>query len=302
MIVDFITGCFGKMKSFKKYNNLDEALITVGKKPYPKFDNVVILAGGAGSGKGFVKSNLIAIDAKVFDVDELKTMMLKLPKLRQAFKDVLEKMYKSGKSNYVPDVDDPKVRATILRKPKYVSALHLAAKNINLPGRVENKFFADMINKEHKPNIIFDITLDNIKKLHNISHKLTTHGYKKENIHIIWIVNDIKVAIKQNADRPRVVPEDILISTHKGAAHTMAEIVHMGNRVKQYIDGDIIIVPNKRNVDSRFIPSKHGSGGYFIFADYYKIKEAGNPINIKKLTNTLEKEIKKYVPKGTFRM
>jgi len=288
------------MKSFKFFNRIDEALITVGKKPYPKFNNVVILAGGAGSGKGFVSSNLLAIDAKVFDVDEVKTMILKMPKLRVAFKDVLEKMYKSGKINYVPDVDDPKVRANILRKPKFVSALHLAAKTINLPGRLENKFFAGILDKENKPNIIFDVTLNDMRKLHNISHKLTTHGYKKENIHIVWIVNDIKVAIKQNRERERVVPEDILVSTHKGAAHTMHEIINMGNSVKKYIDGDIIIVPNKRNVDSRYVPSKNGKGGYFVFADYYKIKESGKPINIKKMTADLEREIDRYVPKGSF--
>jgi len=294
------------MRSFKKFTNIDEALITVGKKPYPKFDNVVILAGGAGSGKGFVTSNLIAIDAKVFDVDEVKQFILKMPNLRVAFKDVLENMYKSGKINYVPDVDDPKVRATILRKPIYVSALHMAATKINLPGRLEDKFFAGMIDKERKPNIIFDVTLKNMTKLHNISHKLTTHGYKKENIHIVWIVNDIKVAIKQNQERPRVVPEDILIDTHKGASHTMADIIKMGNNVKQYIDGDIIIVPNKKNVDSKYIPSPNkggnGDAGYFIFADYYKIKEKGKAIDIKKMTTALTKEIIKYVPKDTFKV
>ena len=34
---------------------LQEALITFGGKPYPKFGNIVILAGGAGSGKGFIR-------------------------------------------------------------------------------------------------------------------------------------------------------------------------------------------------------------------------------------------------------
>lgn len=41
------------MKSFKDFTSLDEALITFGGKAYPKFGQVVILAGGAGSGKGF---------------------------------------------------------------------------------------------------------------------------------------------------------------------------------------------------------------------------------------------------------
>jgi len=36
------------MKSFKEFTDLDEALITFNKKAYPKFGQVVILAGGAG--------------------------------------------------------------------------------------------------------------------------------------------------------------------------------------------------------------------------------------------------------------
>jgi len=41
------------MKSFNEFNEyLLEKLITFGGKAYPKFGNVVILAGGGGSGKG----------------------------------------------------------------------------------------------------------------------------------------------------------------------------------------------------------------------------------------------------------
>ena len=39
--------------TFLEHKSLQEKLITFGKKAYPKFGNVVILAGGAGSGKGF---------------------------------------------------------------------------------------------------------------------------------------------------------------------------------------------------------------------------------------------------------
>ena len=48
------------MKSFKDFTSLDEALITFGGKAYPKFGQVVILAGGAGSG-GFDASTWAAL-------------------------------------------------------------------------------------------------------------------------------------------------------------------------------------------------------------------------------------------------
>lgn len=50
-----------------------EKLITFGGKAYPNFGNVVIMAGGTGSGKGFVLSNLVGLEGKVMDVDALKT-------------------------------------------------------------------------------------------------------------------------------------------------------------------------------------------------------------------------------------
>ena len=50
-----------------------EKLITFGGKAYPKYGHIVLMAGGAGSGKGFILSNLVGLEGKVFDVDELKT-------------------------------------------------------------------------------------------------------------------------------------------------------------------------------------------------------------------------------------
>ena len=52
----------------EQFDELMEALITFGGKAYPKFGNVVIMAGGAGSGKGFVKDNLVGIEGFTFDV------------------------------------------------------------------------------------------------------------------------------------------------------------------------------------------------------------------------------------------
>ncbi len=43
----------------ESFSELSEALITFAGQAYPKFGNVIILAGGAGSGKGFIKDKLI---------------------------------------------------------------------------------------------------------------------------------------------------------------------------------------------------------------------------------------------------
>lgn len=66
--------------------SLMEKLITFGGKAYPKFGNIVVMAGGAGSGKGFVLSNLVGMEGKVFDVDELKTLASKTPAIVKRIK------------------------------------------------------------------------------------------------------------------------------------------------------------------------------------------------------------------------
>jgi len=59
------------MNTFNKYIN--EKLITLGNRP--KFEQVVILAGGAGSGKGFVTNNILGIEGNVIDVDKIKKLL-----------------------------------------------------------------------------------------------------------------------------------------------------------------------------------------------------------------------------------
>ena len=69
--------------------DLMEKLITFGGKAYPKFGNIVVMAGGAGSGKGFILSNLVGIEGKTFDVDELKKLASKTPAIQKRVKDEL---------------------------------------------------------------------------------------------------------------------------------------------------------------------------------------------------------------------
>jgi hypothetical protein len=70
--------------SFEEYLNekqesiiLNEVLIQFGKTKDTKFNQIVIMAGGAGSGKGFIKNNVMDIDGITFDVDKLKKLVMK---------------------------------------------------------------------------------------------------------------------------------------------------------------------------------------------------------------------------------
>jgi ABC-type lipoprotein export system ATPase subunit len=96
-----------KMLTFKNY--LTEALITFNRIAYPKYGQFVILAGGSGSGKGWVLKNLIGINAKVIDVDEMKLLVLKSDKLRAGIDASV------GRKTTKDD----------LKNPKFVSDLHV---------------------------------------------------------------------------------------------------------------------------------------------------------------------------------
>ena len=156
------------------------------------------------------------------------------------------------------------------------------------------------------------MTLKDLQKLEKLTRQVSSIGYAKENIHIVWVVNDIEVAKQQNKTRDRVVDTNILINTHRGASQTMGDIVNMGKGLRKYMDGDIVFAFNKVDVDSTVLknqPKGAGDkigmkgktkGGIFIKdANYFYVKRKGKPpIPVAKLEKSLRMKIKAYVPKG----
>ena len=284
------------MKSFKFFTEeflaeeaqmLMEKLITFGGKAYPKFGNVVIMAGGAGSGKGFVQDRLVGLEGKSFDPDELKKLAGKSTLINKRVQD-----------EFGVDLKD---LGTKLRVPENVSKLHeIIGDALNLPNRKQAAFFGSVMTAaaDRKPTIIFDTTLKDAGKLQKLSRQVTTLGYDKKNIHIVWVVNDIEIAKKQNLERPRVVPTEILINTHRGASNTMGDILKMGETLRKYMDGDLVFAFNKIGVDSEVVTSRKG-GSYVKEADYVYIKRAGKSLPpLDKLNKAMLAKVKSYVPKN----
>lgn len=277
---------------------LMEKLITFGGKAYPKFGNIVLMAGGAGSGKGFILSNLVGLEGKVFDVDELKTMASKTPIKRRVAREL------------GVDIED---LASNLKDPKNVEKLHdIMGNYLEIDKRKERAFYRGVLaaDPDRKPNIIFDMTLKSLDKLDKVAKDAAKLGYDKKNIHIVWVVNDIEVAKQQNQKRARTVPSEILINTHRGATNTMGDIINMGTKLKQYIDGDIVFAFNKVGVDATLQKGagkgrKIGmrgttSGGMSLKdANYFYVKRAGQkPTSIDKLDKAIRAKIASYVPKN----
>ena len=141
------------------------------------------MAGGAGSGKGFVLSNLVGLEGKVMDVDALKTASAKSPLIR-----------KRVKAETGMDIESI---AADLKNPENVGKLHdIIANVLQLDTRKEKVLMRGILAAapDRKPNLVFDTTLKDLQKLGNLSRMLTNVGYEKKNIHIVWVVNDIEVA------------------------------------------------------------------------------------------------------------
>ncbi|QIW86065.1 hypothetical protein PKP2_13 [Klebsiella phage P-KP2] len=274
------------MKSFKQFteSTLTEALITFGGRAYPKFGQVVILAGGAGSGKGFTLEKLLGIEGITLDVDALKKLVMGSDKLAAEIKK------QTGHD----------VKTMNLKNPENVSTLHhVIADVFNISNKNQNRVYSGIMAapEDRKPNLIFDVTLKGMSKLASIARDVETLGYKKENVHIVWVMNDVHIAMQQNQKRDRVVPKEILMDTHEGAALTMAKILNMGDSLKQYMDGDIWISFNKVGVDSE-IKKSSGKGMFVVKSNYIKVKARGKPQkSVAELDKEIVAKVAAYAPK-----
>lgn len=275
------------MRSFKDFCQeafqLDEKLITFGNQAYPKFGQIVILAGGAGSGKGYVRSMLLGIEGNVLDVDALKALAIGSTQLAAKIKDEI-------------GID---IKELDLRNPENVKTLHDVLSNVYGIVKTNQKhIFTSVLAapSDRKPNLIFDVTLKDIKKLDDITRNAANMGYDKKNIHIVWVLNDVELSKQQNLERDRVVPDEVLLTTHEGVSITMARLMDMGAGLTRYLDGDMYIAFNKRGEDTLTIQSPDG-GAYILDANYIQIKKKGDRImNRAALSNEIRNKIRDYTP------
>jgi hypothetical protein len=225
---------------------LDEALINFNNNNTSNFNQIVILAGGAGSGKGYVKSNLLNIQGFTFDVDRLKELALKSSLIKDRIK-----------SEY--DLD---VSALDLRNPDHTSIIHTVIEDLGISDRKLEALVKSILvsNNDRRPNLIFDITMKSSSSLIKVSQLANKLGYPKENIHVVWVLNDLATAIKQNSLRSRVVDDNILIDTYNLVAYQMRNILKGVTDIRKYMDGTMFIVFNQKELN------------------YVKIKQVNKPI------------------------
>ncbi len=257
------------MISFRQY--LEEKLIMYNQGK--RYGQIVFLAGGAGSGKGFAIANFMEKEKfKVRDVDEWKKALQKLTDTRNMY---------------------PEIKGLKLKNPKDVYKLHMFVKKAGIKEKSLDLLLKD-VNSDHLPNIMFDITMKDANDIGDVLPKLLEAGYDSKNIHLTWVLTNYAVSIVNNRNRERVVPEDIMLLSHEGAARGMYDVIK--GKLPRGLNGGVRVVLNNRENTIPWIdpdtkkPMKDHKSGDVLVKDftYLTFKKEGKSIGP-------ESEIKKQL-------
>lgn len=211
---------------FSQFNEITEGLHLLNEKEIvlnngANYGQIVFLVGGAGSGKGFaIKNFLQGSKVKVRDVDAWKTAFLKIAALKQKY---------------------PDLRKLDMNIPDDVTTLHEWIKKKGIKSKTLDALLSQVkIGKA--PNVLFDITYKDKEDISEILPALIDSGYSTKNVHVVWVLTNYDIAVKQNRDpkRGRVVRDDIMLDTHAGASNNMYQMITQGTPTG--IDGSVHII------------------------------------------------------------
>ena len=248
-------------RDFETYSLLSEKLIVFNNGA--KYGQIVFLAGGAGSGKGFAIDNYISgSDFKIRDVDELKIAFQKLDSMGKFTTNDLLKKYgdkiKESDAAFIEKHITSKglsLSQLDLKVPEHVYALHVLVRATGVKEKTLD-LLLDGAKENILPNVLFDSTFADMSDIETYLPRLIKLGYDTKNIHIAWVLTNYEIAMKNNAKRSRVVPDDILLRTHKGAAQTILSLVKTG--LPSEIDGGIYVILNNPENTMFLIDPKTG--------------------------------------------
>lgn len=265
-----------------------------------KYGQIVFLAGGAGSGKGFAISNFMqGENFKIRDVDALKIAFQKLSQYdkfttQQLLDKYSDNLSDSDKELVQKEITDKNVKLSNLdlRNPTYVYILHTLVRATGAKNKTLDLLLQGA-QQGRLPNILFDTTFADKEDMETYIPMLIKVGYTPRDMHVTWVLTNYEIAIENNAKRSRVVPQDILLKTHRGAAKTIVQLVKTG--FPREIDGGIYVVLNnpqntmyimdpKTGKEYRDVKGKKVVGNF----TYLTIKKPGQSI-------TTDAEVKKQL-------
>ena len=156
----------------------------------PSIFKAFFLAGGPGSGKSWVSARALSgMGLKVINSDRAFESKLKKEKMSVDFATHDEKQI----------IKRDKIRS----QSKRVAGMQL---NMALEGRL---------------GIIIDSTARDVEKIQQEAQNLRSIGY---DIHMVFVNTSLEVALERNRRRPRVLPDAIVINSHKQIQKNMGRL------------------------------------------------------------------------------
>lgn len=204
------------MKTLTEYI-LENQIIEFNGKSNSNYGECIILAGGPGSGKGFIK-NKINAQFKTYDVDDLKIKYQKL-------------LHQGKLKDELKDFD--------FGNPNDVSELHMRVKEHGWKEKQIDMIFRNKYNPNKEasnskilPNLLFDKVSKEITDITEVALRAKTLGY---NVTIIWVLCNLDTAKINNRVRNRYVDEEkVLIPGHQNCYQTMTKLLN--NEYKNFND------------------------------------------------------------------
>ena len=156
----------------------------------PSIFKAFFLAGGPGAGKSWVSARALSgMGLKVINSDNAFASKLKKEKMTLDFATHNEKEI----------IKRDKIRT----KAKQVAGMQLG---LALEGRL---------------GIIIDSTARDVEKIQQEAQNLRTIGY---DIHMVFVNTSLEVALERNKTRPRVLPDAVVINSHKQIQKNMGRL------------------------------------------------------------------------------
>jgi hypothetical protein len=255
---------------------LDEAkAVTFGNKTYPKQGWAVVMAGGAGSGKGTTIEKQILINAKILDVDAMKVVFSKIS---------AGKGYKvSQPISQTSTIVTPKANTQIskltggreydFKNTNDVMDLHAT---IGTELELDKKREATLLQSIKTgsgflTNLIFDITGKTSTKLMNIATTVKKLGYHTS---LVWVVTNRQVALMRNLLRDRVVDQRLFHEIHNQVNEVLLDFLQSKD-ARSYDEAWIVF-----SGDSKVSDLPPAESRVLFNNSVYKLKKTGDSFEV----------------------